>query len=85
MKTLNVADMKCPNCVKKIDEALTKADLKHEINLDSKTVSIDGCDNCLALRRRKMRNRQTAENEKAGRVFPGSLPFYMYWRMQKRR
>ena len=48
MKTLNVADMKCPNCVKKIDEALTKADLKHEINLDSKTVSIDGCDNCLA-------------------------------------
>lgn len=48
MKVLNVPDMQCQNCVKKIDEALTKADLKHEINLENKTVSIDGCDNCLA-------------------------------------
>lgn len=48
MKTLNVPDMQCQNCVKKIDEALTKSDLKHEIHLESKTVSIDGCDKCLA-------------------------------------
>ena len=47
MKVLSVPDMKCANCVKKIDEALTQADLKHEINLEDKTVSIDGCDNCL--------------------------------------
>lgn len=48
MKTLNVPDMNCQNCVRKIGDALGKADVKHEISLEDKTVSIDGCDRCLA-------------------------------------
>ena len=39
--------MMCENCVRRITEALTKADLKFEVSLEKKTVEIDGCENCV--------------------------------------
>lgn len=48
MKTISVPDMMCENCVRRITEALTKAELKFQVSLDAKTVSIDGCDHCLS-------------------------------------
>ena len=48
MKTISVPDMMCQNCVKRITNALTEAELKFQGDLDSKTVTIDGCEHCLA-------------------------------------
>ena len=39
--------MMCENCVNRITKALTDADLKFQVSLADKTVTIDGCDNCL--------------------------------------
>lgn len=39
---LNVPDMHCEMCVKRITDALTKAGLKFEVSLEKKTVAIDG-------------------------------------------
>ena len=47
MKTISVPDMMCENCVRRITDALTKADLKFEVSLEKKTVEIDGCDSCV--------------------------------------
>ena len=47
MPTIKVPDMMCENCVKRITNALTDADLKFEVSLADKTVTIDGCQNCL--------------------------------------
>lgn len=47
MFKISVPDMMCENCVKRITNALTEADLKFEVSLADKTVSIDGCQNCL--------------------------------------
>ena len=47
MKTISVPDMMCENCVRRISEALTEAGLKFEVQLENKTVLIDGCDHCL--------------------------------------
>ena len=40
-------DMMCENCVKRITNALTEADLKFSVSLEEKTVTIDGCENCV--------------------------------------
>ena len=48
MTTINVPDMMCENCVKRITNALTEADLKFQVSLENKTVTIDGCENCVA-------------------------------------
>ena len=53
MKTVFVPEMMCQNCVRRITEALTEAKLDFTVDLDTKTVSINGCENCL----------QTAINE----------------------
>ena len=53
MKTVYVPEMMCQNCVRRITEALTEAKLDFTVDLDTKTVSINGCENCL----------QTAINE----------------------
>ena len=45
MTTISVPDMMCENCVKRITNALTAAELKFSVSLDTKTVTIDGCDN----------------------------------------
>ena len=47
MTTIKVPDMMCENCVKRITTALTEAELKFEVSLADKTVTIDGCDNCV--------------------------------------
>lgn len=41
MITLNVLDMKCGGCKKRIETALSSAEIPHEIDLANKTVSID--------------------------------------------
>ena len=48
MTTISVPDMMCENCVKRITNALTAAELKFSVSLDTKTVTIDGCDNCVS-------------------------------------
>lgn len=47
MKTISVPDMMCENCVRRITDALTRANLKFRVSLEKKTVEIDGCDNCV--------------------------------------
>ena len=47
MKTVYVPEMMCQNCVRRITEALTEAKLSFTVDLDTKTVSINGCENCL--------------------------------------
>ena len=44
MTTISVPDMMCENCV---TNALTAAELKFTVSLPDKTVTIDGCDNCV--------------------------------------
>ena len=48
MTTIKVPDMMCENCVKRITNALTEAELKFQVSLADKTVTIDGCEHCLA-------------------------------------
>lgn len=47
MTVLKVEDMHCGKCVERITKALTEADLKFEVSLEDKTVSIDGCEHCV--------------------------------------
>lgn len=42
MTTLQVPDMHCENCVRRITEALTREGLTFQVNLDQKTVRVDG-------------------------------------------
>ena len=44
MTKISVPDMMCENCVKRITNALTEADLKFEVSLADKTVTVDGND-----------------------------------------
>ena len=48
MPTISVPDMMCENCVKRITSALTEAELKFTVNLETKTVTIDGCQHCVS-------------------------------------
>ena len=41
MKILNVPEMHCPMCVKRISDALTAANIEFSVDLESKTVSVD--------------------------------------------
>ena len=47
MTTIKVPDMMCENCVKRITNALTAAELKFQVDLAEKKVTIDGCENCV--------------------------------------
>ena len=47
MTKISVPDMMCENCVKRITNALTEADLKFEVSLPDKIVTVDGCENCV--------------------------------------
>ena len=42
MTTLQAPDMHCENCVRRITEALTREGLTFQVNLDQKTVRVDG-------------------------------------------
>ena len=48
MTVLKVEDMHCEKCVERISKAFDKAELTYEVNLSDKTVSVDGCENCVA-------------------------------------
>ncbi|MDD4083011.1 MAG: heavy-metal-associated domain-containing protein [Sphaerochaetaceae bacterium] len=41
MTTLKVKNMSCEHCVKRINEALDKAKIKHEIDLSNKSVKVE--------------------------------------------
>jgi len=41
MTTLKVNNMRCEHCVKRINEALDKANIKHKIDLSNKTVKVE--------------------------------------------
>lgn len=48
MYVLKVNDMMCEKCVERITKALNEANLTNEVSLENKTVTIDGCEKCLA-------------------------------------
>lgn len=48
MKVLKAEDMHCEKCVARITKALTAAELDFSVSLKDKTVTIDGCDSCVA-------------------------------------
>lgn len=45
---IKVSDMHCENCVKRINNALGEAGINFTVNLENKTVTVDGCEHCLA-------------------------------------
>ena len=47
MTTIFVPDMMCENCVKRITNALTEAELKFTVSLPDKTEKINGCQHCV--------------------------------------
>ena len=47
MTPLKVPEMHCNHCVSRITNALNEAGLKFEVSLEDKTVTIDGCANCV--------------------------------------
>ncbi|NLH01639.1 MAG: heavy-metal-associated domain-containing protein, partial [Clostridiales bacterium] len=47
MTVLNVPDMHCDMCVKRITDALTAAKLNFSVSLQDKTVTIDGDENAV--------------------------------------
>lgn len=47
MTTLHVEEMSCNHCVERIGKALSAAGIEHSIDLASKTVTINGCENCV--------------------------------------
>mgnify|MGYP003435461708 CR=1 FL=1 len=44
---IKVNDIHCENCVKRIDNALEETGIKFEVDLESKIVTVDGCEHCL--------------------------------------
>lgn len=47
MTVIKAEDMHCEKCEERITEALKAAGLDFEVNLDKKTVTIDGCKVCV--------------------------------------
>lgn len=47
MTVLKAEDMHCEKCVERIHNALTEAKIDHQVDLATKTVSIDGCEKCV--------------------------------------
>ncbi|MBP3599465.1 MAG: heavy-metal-associated domain-containing protein [Clostridia bacterium] len=44
---ISVPDIHCEKCVERINKALNETGIKYEVSLESKTVTVDGCDHCL--------------------------------------
>ena len=45
---ISVLDMHCENSVKRINNALEEAGIKFSVDLEEKTVTVDGCEHCLS-------------------------------------
>ncbi len=54
MTVLKAEDMHCEKCVERISKAMDKAELDYKVSLEDKTVSIDGCEKCVAMAREIM-------------------------------
>lgn len=54
MTVLKAEDMHCEKCVERITKALSAAGLDFEVNLENKTVSVDGCEKCVAAAKEVM-------------------------------
>lgn len=48
MATVLKTDMHCEKCVERIEKAMAKAELDTTVCLADKTVSVNGCENCVA-------------------------------------
>ena len=48
MTVLKAEDMHCEKCVERITKALSGAQLDFKVSLEDKTVTIDGCEKCVA-------------------------------------
>ena len=46
MKKFKCEEIMCEGCVSRIDKALTAAEIEHQVDLNSKTVTIEGCGHC---------------------------------------
>jgi len=44
---ISVPDMHCEHCVKRINTALLETGIKFSVDLEAKTVTVDGCEHCL--------------------------------------
>lgn len=49
MTVIKVEDMHCEKCVERISNLLTEEGLDFEVDLEEKTVTIDGCEHCVRL------------------------------------
>ena len=47
MTVLKVPGMHCEGCVKRIENALREAEIQGIVSLAEKTVSVDGCEDCV--------------------------------------
>lgn len=47
MTVIKAEDMHCKKCEERIANAMKEAGLDFEVNLEDKTVSIDGCSTCV--------------------------------------
>ena len=44
---ISVPDMHCENCVKRINNALAATGINYQVDLSTRTVTVDGCEHCL--------------------------------------
>ncbi|MBQ8203168.1 MAG: heavy-metal-associated domain-containing protein [Clostridia bacterium] len=45
-RKIYVPDMHCENCVRRIDNALKEIKITATVNLETKTVTVSGCEHC---------------------------------------
>lgn len=45
-RIIKVPDMHCENCVRRINEALAATKVEAIVDLEAKTVTVNGCENC---------------------------------------
>lgn len=48
MTVISVSDMMCEKCVQSITNKLNELELSFTVSLNDKTVTIDGCEKCVA-------------------------------------
>lgn len=44
---ISVSDMHCIKCVERIEKALAETGIKFTVELENRTVTVDGCEHCL--------------------------------------
>lgn len=49
MRVLSVPGLCCPDCAAKIDDALTEAQIDHEVDFEGKKISVCDCDHCMEV------------------------------------